>query len=61
MEKKDYSNMSNSEIRLALETLKNEYEAKKSKVVSICKEMEELENEYTKAEQELKIRKNILN
>ena len=60
MEKKDYKDLSNADIRLSMETLKNEYEAKKAKVVALCEEMESLEAEYKKAEQELKIRKNII-
>lgn len=60
MEKKDFKNMSNSEVRIAMETLKNEYEAKKATLITICDEMELLENEYKRAEEELRIRKNIV-
>lgn len=59
MEKKDASSMSNSEIKLYLETLNNEFEAKKAKLVELCKEIEDIQFEYTNAEIELKIRKNI--
>ena len=50
MEKKDCKNMRNSEIKLYMETLNNEYEAKKNKIVGLCKEMEELEHWYKDAE-----------
>ena len=59
MEKKDCKNMRNLEIKLYMETLNNEYEAKKNKIVGLCKEMEELEHWYKDAENELNIRKNI--
>lgn len=60
MEKKNYTEMSNAEIRLAMETIKNEYDAKKSKLVEICKEMEALEIEYRNAENEIRIRKEMI-
>jgi predicted nucleic acid-binding Zn-ribbon protein len=60
MEKKNYTEMSNAEIRLAIETIKNEYEAKKNKLVQICKEMEALEIDYRNAENELRIRKDVI-
>ena len=59
MEKNSCSEMSNSEIKIYMETLTNEYEAKKAKIIALCKELGQLENDYQNAERELKIRKNI--
>lgn len=60
MEKKKCSELSNSEIKLYMETLSNMFENKKNELTKICEDMEEIENEYLSAKRELDIRKNIL-
>ena len=59
MEKIKYNELSNSEIKLRLETLENEFESKKKDLVKLCEEMDKIEKEYLEAKQELEIRKNI--
>lgn len=59
MNKVNYNEMSNSEIRLRIETLKNEFEAKKIKLRELCEEMDKIEKEYLDANNELSVRKNI--
>lgn len=51
--------MSNSEIKMRIENLKNEFEAKKIKLREICEDMDKIEKEYISANNELSIRKNI--
>lgn len=60
MDKKDCKGMSNAEIRLYVESMKNEFEALKAKVVALTKQMEAIEAAYNDANRELNIRKNIL-
>ena len=60
MEKRNYKEMSNSELKLQIESLRNIFESKKNMLKNICEEMGEVEKEYLNATQELKIRKNIL-
>lgn len=60
METIDYKELSNTEIKLKMEQLKNEFDAKRKQVVNICDEMKKLEDEYLLAENELYLRKNIL-
>ena len=60
MEKKNYKEMSNSELKLQIESLRNIFESKKNMLKNICEEMGEVEKEYLNATHELKIRKNIL-
>lgn len=59
MSKVNYKEMSNSEIKLRIEVLKNEFESKKIKLRKVCEEMDEIEKEYLEANNELNIRKNI--
>lgn len=59
METKDYTTMSNNEIKLHIQKLENEFEAKKIQIKSLCDELLEIENEYHKAENELSIRKTV--
>ena len=59
MEKKDYSALSNSELKIHIETLRNLFESKKRELKEICEEMGKIENEYIKATHEIEIRKNI--
>lgn len=51
--------MSNSELKIYLETLKNSFERKKTELSKICEEMGEIEKEYLSVTHELEIRKNI--
>lgn len=60
MEIKDYKTMSNSELRMEMESLTNMFEGKKLKLRAICEEMDEIEKEYNKVKQELDVRKNAL-
>lgn len=59
MEKKNTKNMSNTEIKVYLLQLENEFEAKKNNIKKICEELIELEHEYNSAQNELNIRKTI--
>lgn len=59
MEKKNYNEMGNSEIKMYIDNLKNEFEAKKMRLKEICDEMNDIEKEYIKATQEMKIRRNL--
>lgn len=59
MEKKEYSVLSNSELKIYIEKLRNLFESKKIELKKICEEMGEIENEYIKATHEIEIRKNI--
>lgn len=59
MSKVNYKEMSNSEIKLRIEVLKNEFESKKIKLRKVCEEMDEIEKEYLDANNELNVRKNI--
>ena len=60
MEKRNYKEMSNSELKLQIESPRNIFESKKNMLKNICEEMGEVEKEYLNATHELKIRKNIL-
>ena len=59
MKKRNYKEMSNSELKLQIESLRNIFESKKNMLKNICEEMGEVEKEYLDATHELKIRKNI--
>lgn len=60
MKKRNYKEMSNSELKLQIESLRNIFESKKNMLKNICEEMGEVEKEYLAAAHELEIRKNIL-
>lgn len=60
MENISYKELSNIEIKLRMEQLKNEFDAKRTQVLDICDQMKKLEDEYLLAENELNLRKNIL-
>jgi hypothetical protein len=60
MEKRNYKEMSNSELKLQIESLRNIFESKKNMLRNICEEMGEVEKEYLDATHELEVRKNIL-
>ena len=59
MEKRDCTNMSNTELKLYIESLRNIFESRKNEIKRICEEMGNVEKEYLKANRELEIRKNI--
>jgi hypothetical protein len=59
MEKINCTDLSNSEIKLYMESLTNLFESKKIALTKICSEMDEIEKEYLQAKKELDIRKNI--
>jgi hypothetical protein len=59
MEKIDCKSLSNSELKLHIETLRHSFEAKKNELMRICTEMGNIEKQYNAAQHELEIRKNI--
>jgi hypothetical protein len=52
----DFSKMSNSEINIKIMGYDNEYEIKKSKIIDLVHELEDLDYLYNKAKEELKKR-----
>jgi hypothetical protein len=52
----DFSKMSNSEINIKIMNYDNEYEVKKSKIIDLVHELEDLDFLYNKANDELKRR-----
>jgi len=57
MKKKvDFSKLSNSEINLKIMGYENEYNVKKDKIISLVGELQELDNLYIAANEELKKR-----
>ena len=59
MEKINYHEMSNVDIKLRIETLKNLFESKKNELIRISEEMSKIEKEYLEAQHEIEIRKNL--
>ena len=59
MDRTDYSNMSNTELKLCIETLQNEFDTKKSELIKICGEIEEIQRKYNDANREINSRKNV--
>lgn len=59
MEEKNWSEMTNAEIKQQMMVLENEFEAKKSKLKAFLDELKELEDEYIKAQNEINLRKTI--
>lgn len=55
----EYQNMSNAELKLEVEKLTNEFEAKKRLLVNVCEEMEDIERKFLSAKKELEMRRNI--
>lgn len=55
----EYQNMSNVELKLEVEKLTNEFEAKKRLLVNVCEEMEDIERKFLSAKKELEMRRNI--
>lgn len=52
----DFSKMSNSEINIKIMNYDNEYEVRKSKIIDLVHELEDLDFLYNKANDELKKR-----
>ena len=52
----NFSKMSNSEINLKLKSYNNEYDIRKSKIIELVHELEDLDFLYKKASEELKKR-----
>jgi hypothetical protein len=52
----NFSKMSNSEINLKLKSYDNEYDIRKSKIIELVHELEDLDFLYKKASEELKKR-----
>lgn len=59
METMNYTEMSNSELKLQLEILENLFESKKNSLTKVCAEMNDIEREYLSVKRELEIRRNI--
>jgi uncharacterized coiled-coil DUF342 family protein len=59
MDRTDYNNMTNSELKLAIETLQNEFDAKKSEMLKLCEEIEEIQKKYNAINGEISLRKNM--
>lgn len=57
MVQKDCKNLSNNELKLYKLSLENEYEAVKAKIMALEEELDKLDREYEKAENEEKIRR----
>jgi uncharacterized protein involved in exopolysaccharide biosynthesis len=57
MVQKDCKNLSNNELKLYKLSLENEYEAIKAKIASLEEQLDKLDREYEKAENEEKIRR----
>lgn len=59
MEVKNCSELNNMELKEYLISMENEFEAKKAKIKEICEELKEIETQYNKAQNEMKIRRTI--
>lgn len=57
MIQRDCKSMSNNELKLYKLSLENEYEAVKAKIVKLEEELDNLDREYEKVENEEKIRR----
>ena len=56
----NFSNMSNSEINFKILNYNNEYDVRKSKIIEMIHELEDLDYLYNKANEELK-KRGVLN
>lgn len=56
----DFSKMSNSEINLKIMSYDNEYDIRKSKIIELVHELEDLDFLYIKAKEELE-KRGVLN
>lgn len=59
MDRTDYNNMSNTELRICIETLQNEFDAKKNEIIKLCSELEDIQRKYNEINTEINLRKNI--
>jgi len=59
MDRTDYNNMSNSELKLCIETLQNEFDSKKNELIRLCEEIENIQRKFNDANREINSRKNI--
>lgn len=57
MDRTDYNNMTNTELKLCIETIQNEFEAKKQEMIKLCEDMENIQNRYNAVNAEINIRK----
>ena len=53
MDKIDYKNMSNNDIKLEMKNLENEYEGIKNKIFKLVEKMKELDYLYNEGKKEL--------
>lgn len=60
MDNVKYSEMSNAELKLSIETSYNEFISLKAQMLELAKKMEKAQSEYDKANNELNNRKDIL-
>lgn len=60
MEKQDYSLMTNNEIKLKIMALEDLFEKKKADIKKMCEELEDIDLEYNRAQNEIKLRRNSL-
>ena len=61
MEDTNYKGMSNSELKLALAQIDNEFEAKKNEILRLCDDLDKLNAKYENINNELNFRKNLYN
>lgn len=59
MDRTEYNNMTNSELKLAIETLQNEFDVKKNAMLKLCEEIEEIQKKYNAINGEINLRKNM--
>ena len=57
MIQKDCKKLTNNELKLYKLALENEYEATKAKIIALQEQLDDLDREYVKAENEEKIRR----
>lgn len=60
MDRKNIKEMSNNEILLYKKELSDEFEITKAKIEQLCDTLKNIDDEYAKVENELKIRGNSL-
>lgn len=53
MDKIEYKNMSNNDIKLKMKSLENEYEGIKNKIFKLVEKMKELDYSYNEGKKEL--------
>lgn len=56
----DYRKLSNAEITIRMKSMDNEYDVKKTKILNMVQELQELDYEYNKAKEELS-KRGVLN